>query len=132
MDELQKTSEEISRFLKFLEQTEQDYVWAAENMNRAEGLTQDLLHQLELQPSTYHSRANLAKRLKECRVQRRKMKDMFVVYGPVVELLRNEKGKLMVSQLQQVLGKVRKHERYLEERRYTPKVMKPEEFGTVE
>ena len=132
MGELQKPSEEISRFLKFLELIEKDYAWAIEQMNQAENLTQDYLHQLELQPSTYHGRAHLAKRLKECRVHRRRMKDMFAVYGPVVELLRNERGKLMVNQLQQVLGKVRKEERFLEERKYTPKVMKPEEFSTVQ
>lgn len=120
MGELQNTSEEIGRFLRFLEQAEKDYVWAAEEMTRAEGLTQDLLHQLELVSVSYHGRANLAKRLKECRIHRRKMKDMFMMYGPVVEFLRNEKGKLMASQLQQVLGKVRKQERYLEERKYTP------------
>ena len=131
MDELQKTSEEISRFLKFLEQTEKDYAWAIEEMNRAENLTQDYLHQLELLPSTYHGRAHLAKRLKECRIRRRRMKDTFVVYGPVVELLRTERGKLIVNQLQQVLGKVRKEEKFLEERKYTPKVMKKEEFQII-
>ena len=132
MNELLKTSDEISRFLQFLEQTEKDYAWAIEEMNRAENLTQDYLHQLELLPSTYHGRAHLAKRLKDCRVHRRKLKDTFVVYGPIVDMLRTERGKLIVNQLQQVLGKVRKEEKFLTERKYTPKAMTPEIFRHVQ
>ena len=128
MGELQKTSEVISRFLKFLEQMEKDYSWAIEEMKQMESMTQDYLHQLELLPSTYHSRAQLATRMKECRVRRRKMKDTVAIYGPIVDLLRTDKGKMIVNQLQQVLGRVRKEEKFREERKYNPKVMKKEEF----
>lgn len=130
MNEERKLSELISDFLKFLEQVEKDYTWAIQEEVQAENLTQDYLHQLELLPFTYHERAKIAKKLSECRVQRRAMKDTIMLNGPVVEFLETEKGKVLIAQLQQVLGKVRKGERIIKERTYTPKVLCQEAFTT--
>ena len=130
MNEERKLSEQISVFLKFLEQVEKDYAWAIHEEAQAENLTQDYLHQLELLPFSYHERAKIAKKLSECRIQRRAIKDTIMLNGPVVEFLETEKGKALIAQLQQVLGKVRKGERIIKERTYTPKVLCQEAFTT--
>ena len=57
-------------------------------------------------------------------------KDTIILNGPVVEFLETEKGKVLIAQLQQVLGKVRKGERIIKERTYTPKVLSQEAFTT--
>lgn len=131
MSEEKKLSELISEFLKLLERIEKDYAWAIQEEVQAENLTQDYLHQLELLSLTYHERSKIAKKLSECRIQRRAMKDTIMLNGPVVEFLETEKGKSLIAQLQQVLGKVRKGERIIKERTYTPKVLSPEVFNAV-
>lgn len=131
MNEDTKTSEQINAFLKFLERIEKDYAWALQEESKAESQTQDHLHQLELLEFSYHTQARIAKQLRKCRIHRRAMKDTILVYTPIVEFLQNEKGKMLINQLQQVLGKVRKEERRLEERTYTPKVLSKEDFHTV-
>lgn len=132
MSQEKKASEQISAFLKFLEQAEKDYEWAIQEESKAEMLTQDYLHQLELVPLTYHDRAKVAKQLRECRIHRRAAKDILIVNGSIVDFVRTEKGKVLISQLQQVVGKVRKEERHMQERTYTPKVLKQEEFQLSE
>ena len=131
MSEEKKLSEQISEFLKLLEQVEKDYAWAIQEEVQAENLTQDYLHQLELFPISYHERSKIAKKLSECRIQRRAMKDTIMLNGPVVEFLETEKGKILIAQLQQVLGKVRKGERIIKERTYTPKVLSQEDFSAI-
>ena len=128
MNEDTRTSEQISAFLKFLERIEKDYAWALQEESKADAESQDRLHQLELLDFSYHDQAKIAKQLKECRIRRRSMKDTILVYTPIVEFLESEKGKMLIAQLQQVLGKVRKEERRLEERTYTPKVLQKEAF----
>ena len=121
-------SEEISEFLRLLDDAQKDHAWAVEEESRLERLTQDYLHLIELTDLSYHERAKLASKLKECRIQRREAKDMVLVLDPVVEFLETERGKVLLGQLQQVLGKVRKVEKYIENRTYTPKVLCAEEF----
>ena len=88
MSEEKKLSEQISEFLKLLEQVEKDYAWAIQEESKSEMLTQDYLHQLELVPFTYHERAKVAKQLRDCRVHRRAMKDIMIVNGPIVDFIR--------------------------------------------
>ena len=72
------------------------------------------------------------KKLSECRIQRRAMKDTIILNRPVVEFLATEKGESLIAQLQQILGKVRKGgERIIKERTYTTKVLSSEEFCTI-
>lgn len=127
-----KASDQISTFLKFLEGIEKDYNWALEEESKADGESQDRLHQLELLSLSYHDQAKIARQLKECRIRRRMMKDTIQVYTPIVEFIESDKGKMLIGQLQQILGKVRKEERRLEERTYTPRVLSKEEFLAVQ
>ena len=131
MNKEMEISTEISAFLKFLERVEKDYAWALQEESKADAESQDRLHQLELLDFSYHDQARIARQLKECRIRRRSMKDTILLYTPIVEFLESEKGKMLIGQLQQVLGKVRKEERRLEERTYTPKVLSKEDFLAV-
>jgi hypothetical protein len=130
MNKEMEISTEISAFLKFLERVEKDYAWALQEESKADAESQDRLHQLELLDFSYHDQARIARQLKECRIRRRSMKDTILVCTPIVEFIESEKGKMLISQLQQVLGRVRKEERRLEERTYTPKVLSSEDFHT--
>lgn len=132
MNKEMKISTEISVFLKFLERVVKDYAWALQEESKADAESQDRLHQLELLDFSYHGQARIARQLKECRIRRRSMKDTIMVYTPIIEFLESEKGKMLIAQLQQVLGKVRKEERRLEERTYTPRVLSKEEFLAVQ
>ena len=125
------TSQKISDFLKFLSQATSDYSFSKQEVGRLEQLTQDYLHKLELQDSNYHDRARIAAALRRCRVERRIHKDRLSVLEPVVQCMTTDRGKMMVSQLQQMLGDVRKEERATKDRRYVPRVLSQEEYEYV-
>lgn len=82
-----------------LEQAKKDYDWAVQEETRMEKLTQDYLHILEFGELDYRSRANIAKWIKECRVQRRAAKDIITTTKPVIDFLNGERGKMLISQL---------------------------------
>ena len=125
----QKLSEQLSDFLTLLTQAQKDYSQCQEEIIRLDQLTQDYLHMLELQTTGYHDRARIAEALRRCRMERRQHKDTVSVLEPLVNHLGSERGKTMISQLQQVLGAVRKAEKTASGRRYTPRVLSPEEYG---
>ena len=124
----QKLSEQLSDFLTLLTQAQKDYSQSQEEIIRLDQLTQDYLHMLELQTTGYHDKARIAETLRKCRMERRKHKDTVSVLEPLVNHLGSERGKTMISQLQQVLGAVRKAEKTASGRRYTPRVLSPEEY----
>lgn len=121
-------SEKLSCFLNEMEQAKKDYEWAIQEEIKMEKLTQDYLHMLEFGKLDYHDRARIAKSISACRISRRKSKDIIAITEPIVEFLSGEKGKVLISQLQQILGKVRKEEKMMQQRTYTPKVLSQEEF----
>lgn len=122
------TSQQISDFLTFLSGVTEDYKHSQEEVRLLEELTQDYMHKLELQDHTYHQRAKIASALRQCRIDRRFHKDRITVLDPVVQCLTSDKGKLILSQLQQTLGAVRKAERSTQDRRYIPRVLSAEEY----
>lgn len=123
-----KLSGELKDFLDLLAQLQRKYTWCQDEVLRQDRLTQDLLHKLELQPASYRERAKLAEAIRQCRVTRRQCKDEAAIMEPLIQFLGSEKGKTTVSQLQQVLGAVRKTERGIQERCYQPKEMTKEEY----
>ena len=126
MDE--KVSQQISNFLDFLTDATADYTYSREEVGRLEQLTQDYLHMLELQHGNYHQRAKVASALRQCRIERRYHKDCISILEPLVQCLASERGKLIVSQLQQTLGAVRKAERATQDRHYIPRILSAEEY----
>lgn len=125
-----KYSETISEFLKQMDQMQKDYDWALQEEDRLEKLTQDYLHMLELTELSYRDRARIAKYIKECRIERRNAKDVIATAAPVVDFLNSEKGKELIGQLQQTLGRVRKAENNIEIRTYMPRVLSKEQFDS--
>lgn len=127
MENKRLLSEQLSEVLRLFDQVQKDYDWSVREETRLEQLTQDYLHMLELDNISYRGRARVAKALKECRMERRLVKDQAAITKLVVDFLTGEKGKMMIPQMQQVLGKVRKEENYIARRTYTPKVLSREE-----
>jgi hypothetical protein len=125
------TSQEISDFLKFLSQATSDYSFSKEEVGRLDLLSQDYLHKLELQEGNYHDRAKVANALRQCRIDRRFHKDRVSILEPLVQCLEADRGKLIVSQLQQVLGAVRKEERATKDRHYVPRILSREEYEGI-
>ena len=67
-------------------------------------------------------------------MKRRNSKDVIITAEPVVDFLNGERGKMLIAQLQQVLGKVRKKEKFIEQRVYVPKILSQDvfdEYGAV-
>lgn len=125
------TSQQIADFLTFLSGVTEDYKHSQEEVRLLEELTQDSMHKLELQDHTYHERAKIASALRQCRIDRRFHKDRITILDPIVQCLTSDKGKLILSQLQQTLGAVRKAERSTQDRRYIPRILSAEEYQGI-
>ena len=113
------TSKNIEEFLNFLRQCEQEYSMAQADYQDTNDETQDILHSLELESHTYHEYANLSKRLAEVRKRRRQAKDKIAVMEPIVCFC--EENKAFIKSTERLLGDVRKAEKKLENRVYTPR-----------
>lgn len=82
---------------------------------------QDLIHAIEFE----HNPDKITKigmKLHQNRVERRVYKDLFEVTNPVVEFVRDPQNKKTLDQMRQLLGKVRKVEKYHENRVYIPRI----------
>lgn len=124
----EKLIEKISGLLKGIEKAKVDYTFAVDELTRCEQLTQDYLHKLELENPKYHEFARIGSALGRCRIDRRNAKDTIARYQPVVDFLETEKGKSAVSQLQLLLGALRKAEKQTFDRVYTPRVLTEQEY----
>lgn len=114
-----KNSEHISSFLKFLKDIQTDYNIAQETEKEADRETQDILHRLELGDDGYHDMAQMSKIIKAVRLKRRKAKDAKTEAEPVIRWIKE--SPQTVRALEQLLGEVRKAEKYNSNRHYTNK-----------
>lgn len=112
----------IETFLNFLKKADAEYKWSKEKENEKNDLTQDILHCLELEENGYHERAKLGTYLSEVRKERRKYKDRVEELEPVVGFV--SENKKFINLLEQLLGAVRKQEKYHSNRSYHPKILK--------
>ena len=123
-------SETISGFISMMEGAKKDYEWNDAERQRLEKLTQDYLHSLELDGLNYKQRARIATQLARCRQKRREHKDMVIALEPLIAFLDSDKGRQMLNLLREVLGKTRKIEALMENRRYFRRVLdEPEQKG---
>lgn len=118
-----KFSETISNFCDMVTEVISDYEWNKAEVNRLDRLTQDHLHQLELNGLNYRERAKVATQLTKCRQLRRESKDTVETLEPFVEFMESEKGKQIMNFMKEALGKTRKVEKYMENRTYRYKVL---------
>ena len=120
-------SENVSDFLDFLRESEQLARISKENEQEANDSTQDILHKLEIQPVSYHEAAGLARKLAEVRQSRRMAKDIYNTVSLIVQWA--EENKNVVKSLERLLGDVRKSEKFMQNRTYTPKTGVLKEVG---
>lgn len=122
-----KFSETISNFCDMVTEVLSDYEWNKTEVNRLDRLTQDYLHQLELNGLDYKDRAKVATKLTKCRQLRRASKDTVEILEPFVDFIESEKGKQAMNFMKEALGKTRKVEKYMENRTYRYKELNVEE-----
>ncbi len=119
-----KKSEYIEQFLNFLADAERVYDLALKEKEEQEKLESDYIHALELEDLNYRERSKLATQLRNCLRERRKSKNIVEVLEPIVLFKKDDINKKTLGKMTQLLGEVRKIERYHENRHYNKKVQK--------
>lgn len=121
-------SELLFDFLHLLAQVQEQTAEFLEKAQAFDCLQQDYLHQLELEQTNYHSRANIASKLRQCRIDRRDAKNYLEITEPLLTFLNSDRGKVLISQLREVAGRTKKVERTVQQRSYLPRVMEQKEY----
>ena len=103
-----------------------DYEYAQAECVKLDKTQQDLLHAIEF--STYDNRGKISTHLAKVRKERRMRKDTMGLLEPMYTLLKSPSGADFTNRLTQVLGQVRKQERYFQDKCYYPRVMKNLKF----
>ena len=101
--------------------TPKRYEFLTEQLKRVDDETQDLLHVLELGKLDAIKTGEVAKRLKEVRKERRRIKDDLEVMEEVVGFTKGRVNKNTISKL---IGDVRKIEERKKTRKYRMRVCK--------
>ena len=114
-------SEGIKQFLDFVSENKKIYEIALENMKAEEKKLQDFLHAIEFE-SNSKKRSKICTRLHRSRVERRKYKDIVEEREEIELFFLDPQHKKTLDQLTQLLGKVRKAEKYHRDRAYYPRV----------
>ncbi len=122
-------SEMLKQFLDFARDCETAYSLCSDNVPRLDKATQDLLHQLEF--GSYKERSKTANMLAKIRRERRESKDSVALLQPLVELTSTNDGRKFIRQLQIVLGEIRKIEKSMDNRIYTPRVITTIEIASM-
>lgn len=115
-----RNSEKIKTFLDFVDECRSLNEIARNGISEEEKLQQDLLHAIEFE-SNGKKRSVIDTKLHKCRLSRRKYKDIFEETDDIVQSFKDPSHKKTLEQLRQLLGKVRKMERYHENRTYIPR-----------
>lgn len=116
-----KTSEEIKTFLDFIREAESRYNLALDAMKTEDKRTQDFLHAIEFEPHA-EERSKIATKIRASRKTRRENKDIVEELEPVIDFMSVQANKKVIDQLTQLLGRIRKVEKYHENRSYHPRV----------
>lgn len=116
-----ETSEKIKAFLDFVDECRTLNEMAKSGISEEEKRQQDLLHAIEFEPNG-KKRSPIDTKLHKCRLSRRRYKDLFEVTDDVVQFFKEPSHKKTLDQLHQLLGTVRKKERYHENRIYIPRI----------
>ncbi len=114
-------SEGIKQFLDFVDENKKIYETALENMKAEEKKLQDFLHAIEFE-SNAKKRSKICTKLHRSRIERRKYKDIVEEREEIAIFFSDPQHKKTLEQLSQLLGKVRKAEKYHRDRTYYPRV----------
>lgn len=114
-------SEEVKRFLDFVKESQDLYETAKKNMQQEDRRLQDFLHEIEFEP-TAKKRSRICTRLHKSREDRRCYKDLVEETEDLVKFFEEPQNKKTLDKMVQLLGKLRKVEKYHRERTYYPRV----------
>lgn len=123
-----KVSEQIKGFLDFVDECRELNSMAYSGVGEEDRRHQDLIHAIEFEDDPDEI-ARIGMRLHQSRVERRVYKDLFEVTDPVVEFARDPQNKRSLDSARQLLGKVRKVEKYHENRVYIPRIKEDDSHG---
>ncbi len=116
-----KVSEQIKSFLDFIDECRELNSMAYDGVGEEDKRHQDLMHEIEFEDDP-DKIAEIGMRIHQNRVQRRVYKDIYAVTAPVIEFARDPQNKKALDSARQLLGKVRKVEKYHETRVYIPRI----------
>ena len=116
-----KTSEHIRDFLSFIRASEARYTAAVEAMEKENKRTQDFLHAIEFEPHA-EQRSKIATQMRASRITRRENKDAVEELEPLIDFLSVQANRKAMDQLAQILGRIRKVEKYHADRSYHTRV----------
>ena len=120
---IEKTlSEQLADFLDLLKDVPASYNYMVDNMKEQDAATQDILHSYELDDLKYKERAKLSTTLGQVRKKRRAYKDGVEELEPLFKFVND--NKRFLDNLRNVLGDVRKAEKYHSGRKYYPRLLK--------
>ena len=116
-----KVSEQIKSFLDFIDECRELNAMAYSGVGEEDKRHQDLTHAIEFEDDP-EKIARIGMRIHQNRVERRAYKDIYEVTLPVMEFVQDPKNKKTMDAVRQLLGEVRKKERYHENRVYIPRI----------
>lgn len=114
-------SEKIKAFLDFVEESKKLHKLAMESMKLEDKKLQDFLHAIEFEPNA-KERSKICTKLHESRMARRRHKDIMESCEPIVQFFQDPQNKRTLDKMTQLLGEVRKVEKYHKDRQYFPRV----------
>ena len=123
-----KVSEQIKGFLDFVDECRELNFMAYSGVGEEDRRHQDLIHAIEFEDDPDEI-ARIGMRLHQSRIERRAFKDIYEVTSPVVEFARDPQNKRSLDSARQLLGKVRKVEKYHENRVYIPGIKEDDSHG---
>lgn len=121
-------SDEIKAFLNFINESKKLYAYAVDRVTEEEKRQMDLIHAIEFENSC-KERSKLSTKLHGCRLDRRRYKDILEEREEIVKFFQDPQHKKTLDQLTQLLGKVRKVEKYHSNRTYYPRVKRGDSNG---
>ena len=115
-------SEVLSDFLKYIEHCRIQYKAACDAVKTEDKRLQDLLHELEFAEDKAE-RNRVATKFQRSRRERRRQKDEMMRLELIANFFDEPTPKSALGKMQQLLGKQRKNEEFLNgERHYNPRV----------
>lgn len=109
----------MSAFLSAVERFRKDYKTANEDLSVANDELCDHEHRLELEDLDYQKKARIAGDLSETLRKRRAAKDAIEALKPICEFYADPRNKPFFDALRNILGDMRKIEKWNKERYYT-------------
>lgn len=114
-------SEQIKAFLDSVEDSRKVYNLSLEAMKKEEKKLQDFLHAIEFEPNA-KERSKICTKLHQSRKARRGYKDLVEINEPIIQFFQDSQNKKTLDKMTQLLGNVRRVEKYHRERTYSPRV----------